>query len=88
MQQALDAVNPHLQYADTDGVGYVVVRFTDDDVSAEFVTVAEPIAQPGAEGPQVWRRVRFSVPAWSAGEEPGLAYAGMEGEAPLMGLKV
>ena len=88
MQQAIDAVNPHLQYADTDGVGYVVVRFTDDDVSAEFVTVAEPIAQPGAEGPQVWRRVRFSVPAWSAGEQPDLVYAGMEGEAPLMGLKI
>lgn len=88
MQQAVDAVNPHLKYADTDGVGYVVVRFTSDDVSAEFVTVEEPIAQPGAEGPAVWRRVRFSVPAWSGGEEPALEYAGIEGEAPLMGLKV
>ncbi len=88
MQQALDAVNPHLQYADTDGVGYVVVRFTNDDVSAEFVTVGEPIAQPGAEGPEVRRRVRFSVAAWSGSEEPTLQYAGTDGEAPLMGLKV
>ncbi|MYF69956.1 MAG: hypothetical protein F4181_08295 [Proteobacteria bacterium] len=88
MQQAVDAVNPHLQYADTDGVGYAVVRFTDDAVSAEFVTVDEPIAQPGTEGPGVWRRVRFAVPAWSAGEEPILEYRGMDGEPPLMGLKV
>ena len=88
MQQAVEAVNPHLRYADTDGVGYVVVRFADDGVSAEFVTVDEPIAQPGTEGPGVWRRVRFGVPAWSAGEEPTLAYLGMDGEPPLMGLKV
>ena len=87
-QHAAGAVNPHLQYADTDGVGYVVVRFVDDGVSAEFVTVGEPIAQPGAEGPPVWRRVRFAVPGWSAGEEPTLEYLGMDGEPPLMGLKV
>ena len=88
MQQASEAVNPHLRYADTDGVGYVVVRFADDGVSAEFVTVDEPIAQPGTEGPGVWRRVRFGVPAWSAGEEATLEYLGMNGEPPLMGLKV
>ena len=88
MQQAVEAVNPHLRYADTDGVGYVIVRFADDGVSAEFVTVDEPIAQPGTEGPGVWRRVRFAVPAWSAGEEPTLEYLGMDGEPPLMGLKV
>ena len=87
-QHAAGAVNPHLQYADTDGVGYVVVRFADDVASAEFVTVGEPIAQPGAEGPPVWRRVRFAVPGWSAGEEPTLEYLGMDGEPPLMGLKV
>ena len=88
MQQEVGAVNPHLQYADTDGVGYVVVRFTNNGVSAEFVSVDEPIAQPGSEGPGVWRRVRFGVSAWSAGEEPILEYLGMEGEPPLMGLKV
>ena len=88
LQQASEAVNPHLRYADTDGVGYVVVRFADDGVSAEFVTVDEPIAQPGTEGPGVWRRVRFGVPAWSAGEEATLEFLGMDGEPPLMGLKV
>ena len=88
LQQAVDAVNPHLQYADTDGVGYLVVRFTDDGVGAEFVSVDEPIAQPGTDGPGVWRRVRFAVPAWSGGEEPTLEYRGMDGEPPLMGLKV
>ena len=88
MQQAVDAVNPHLHYADTDGVGYVIVRFAADGASAEFVTVDEPTAHPGTDGPAVWRRVRFAVPAWSAGEEPSLEYAGMEGETPLMGLKV
>ena len=88
MRRAVEAANPHLRYADTDGVGYVVVRFADNGVSAEFVTVDEPIAQPGTEGPGVWRRVRFGVPAWSAGKEPTLEYLGMDGEPPLMGLKV
>ena len=88
MQQAVDAVNPHLQYADTDGVGYVIVRFTTDAASAEFVTVDEPIVHPGEESPAVWRRVRFAVPAWPAGEEPALEFVGMDGDAPLMGLKV
>ena len=88
MQQAVEAVNPHLRYADTDGVGYAVVRFDDAGVSAEFVTVDEPIGHPGAEGPAVWRRVRFAVPAWQAGEEPTLEFVGADGEAPLMGLKV
>ncbi|MDD9997235.1 MAG: alkaline phosphatase D family protein, partial [Rhodospirillaceae bacterium] len=87
MQRAVEAANPHLRYADTDGVGYVVVRFDEDGVSAEFVTVGEPIAHPGEEGPAVWRRVRFGVPAWSAGEQPTLEYLGMDGEPPLMGLK-
>ena len=87
MQRAVEAANPHLRYADTDGVGYVVVRFADDRVNAEFVTVGEPIVHPGEEGPAVWRRVRFGVPAWSAGEQPTLEYLGMDGEPPLMGLK-
>ena len=56
--------------------------------SPEFVTVGEPIVYPGSDGPAVWRRVRFAVPAWSAGEEPSLEYDGVEGETPLMGLKV
>jgi len=88
MQQVVEAANPHLRYADTDGVGYVVVRFADDGVSAEFVTVGEPIVHPGEEGPAIWRRVRFAVPAWPAGEEPALEFVGMDGDAPLMGLKV
>ena len=88
LQQAVDAVNPHLRYADTDGVGYVIVRFSDESASAEFVSVDEPVAQPGTEGPGVWRRVRFAVPAWSAGEEPALEFVGVDGETPLMGLKV
>ena len=88
LRLASEAVNPHLRYADTDGVGYVVLRFTDDAASAEFVTVDEPIAHPGTEGPDVWRRVRFRVSEWSGGEEPDLEYLGMDGEPPLMGLKV
>ena len=83
LQQAVDAVNPHLRYADTDGVGYVIVRFTDESASAEFVSVDEPVTQPGTEGPGVWRRVRFAVPAWSAGEEPALEYRrGRRGNLP------
>lgn len=88
MEQADQRVNPHLQYADTDGVGYVVLRFADDGVSAEFVTVDEPVTQAYADAPPVWRRVRFAVPPWASGEEPSMELEGVDGEDPLMGLKV
>ena len=87
MRQAAEAVNPHLKYADTDGVGYVVVRFTGEGARAEFVTVGEPVAQPGADGPQVWRRVRFAVPAWSAGGEPSLEFEGLQGGSAADGVE-
>ena len=83
-----DTVNPHLGYADTDGTGYFVVRFAVDGLDVEFVTVDEPVSEPGPEGPRVRRRVRFSVPAWSAGEEPVLEHGVVEGQTPLLGLKV
>ena len=86
-ERAVDAVNPHLGYADTDGLGYLVMRFAADGLTAEFVTVGEPSIEFGPEGPPVRRRVRFSVPVWSPGEEPVLQYRGVDGEAPLMGLK-
>ncbi len=82
------AVNPHLSYADTDALGYTVVRFTTEQAEAEFVTIEQPDRDYGEAGPPVRRRVRFSVPAWQPGEAPTLVAGGSEGEPPLMGFKV
>lgn len=82
------AVNPHLSYADTDALGYTVVRFTAEQAEAEFVTIEQPDRDYGEAGPPVRRRVRFSVPAWQPGEAPTLVAGGSEGEPPLMGFKV
>ena len=82
------AVNPHLSYADTDALGYTVVRFTAERAEAEFVTIEQPDRDYGEAGPPVRRRVRFSVPAWEPGDAPTLVAGGSEGEPPLMGFKV
>lgn len=82
------AVNPHLSYADTDALGYTVVRFTTEQAEAEFVTIEQPDRDYGEAGPPVRRRVRFSVPAWQPGDAPTLVAGGSEGEPPLMGFKV
>ena len=82
------AVNPHLSYADTDALGYTVVRFTTERAEAEFVTIEQPDRDYGEAGPPVRRRVRFSVPAWQPGDAPTLVAGGSEGEPPLMGFKV
>jgi alkaline phosphatase D len=81
------AVNPHLSYADTDGLGYFVARFSPEQLEVEFVTILEPLQNFGEAGPPVRRRVRFAVPAWTAGERPELSGSELEGEPPLMGLK-
>ncbi len=82
------AVNPHLSYADTDALGYTVVRFTTERAEAEFVTIEQPDRDYGDAGPPVRRRVRFSVPVWEPGDAPTLVAGGSEGEPPLMGFKV
>ncbi|WP_428100018.1 alkaline phosphatase D family protein [Candidatus Rariloculus sp.] len=87
-REAKPAVNPHLSYADTDALGYAVVRFTPERVDVEFVTIAQPDRDFGEAGPPVRRRVRFSVPAWLPGEAPALVAGDSEGEPPLMGLRI
>jgi alkaline phosphatase D len=81
------AVNPHLTYADTDAYGYYRADFSRDALEVEFVVIEEPLIDRGTAGPVVRRRVRFTINAWSPGQEPELTGAIVEGEAPLMGLK-
>ncbi len=81
------AVNPHLSYADTDGLGYFVAHFTTERLEVEFVTILEPLEYFGLAGPPLRRRVRFAVPAWTAEKEPQIRAESLDGEPPLMGLK-
>ena len=81
------AINPHLAYADTDAYGYYVTRFARDMLEVEFVVIEEPLTDRGTAGPYVRRRVRFTIPVWSPGQEPELTDVVLEGDAPLMGLK-
>ena len=87
LQAADPAVNPHLNYADTDGLGYFIAHFSAEQLEVEFVTILEPMEYFGDQGPPVRRRVRFTVPAWAANDEPRLSAGTTTGEEPLMGLK-
>lgn len=80
-------VNPHLRYADTDAYGYFIAHFEPDRMEAEFVTIPEPLTDPGAAGPVVTRRVRYAVARWNPTEEPELAHPEIIGEPPLFGIK-
>jgi alkaline phosphatase D len=87
LRAADPAVNPHLSYADTDGLGYFVAHFSPEQLEVEFVTILEPLEYFAEAGPPVRRRIHFTVPAWTAGEEPQLSAGEVEGEPPLMALK-
>lgn len=80
-------INPHLYYADTDAYGYLIARFTAERLETEFVTIPEPLLDPGAQGPKVLRRVRYTVNRWSSKEEPKLSKAEISGEPPLFGIR-
>lgn len=80
-------INPHLHYADTDAYGYLVARFKQDRVEAEFVTIPEPLVDSGANGPKVLRRVRYSVNRWSASDTPQLSKPEIVGQSPLFGIR-
>lgn len=80
-------VNPHLRYADTDAYGYLVAYFGPDRMEAEFVTIPEPLTDPGSAGPVVTRRVRYAVERWNSTDGPELAQPEIIGEPPLIGIK-
>jgi alkaline phosphatase D len=80
-------INPHLRYADTDAYGHFVAHFAPDQVEVEFVTIPEPLTDAGEAGPNVVRRVRYTVNRWSAGTEPQLSDPEIDGEPPLLGIK-
>ncbi len=80
-------VNSHLHYADTDAYGHFVAHFGPERLEVEFVTIPEPLIDGGTAGPEVLRRVRYSVERWQAGEEPVLSEPTVEGQPPLLGIK-
>ncbi len=65
------AVNPHLQYVDSDAFGYMIAHVTPGDVEVQQVTIAEPVSLPGEAVP-ILRRVALSVAAWVGNEQPDL----------------
>lgn len=80
---ARDDVNTHLAYADTDAYGYTVIAFSAQKVTADFVTLREPLDQRF----DALRRVRFSAGRGSGESWPIPRLETMEGQPPLMGLR-
>ncbi|MEJ8569255.1 alkaline phosphatase D family protein [Elongatibacter sediminis] len=87
MAAAKPQINPHLSYADTDAYGYLIARYLPDQMEVEFVTIPEPLSDPGTAGPRVERRVSYSIGRWEAGSEPKLSDPAVIGKPPLCGLK-
>jgi hypothetical protein len=51
------------------------------------VTIPEPLTDAGRAGPNVLRRVRYTVDRWKTGAEPQLSDPNIDGEPPLLGIK-
>lgn len=81
------AVNRHLAYVDTDANGYLIAKFGEHSVTAEFVTIPEPKVRTGNKGPQVRRRVEYRTAVWEPGEEPSVELVDIVGPAPLLGIR-
>lgn len=86
-EAAKPQINPHLHYADTDAYGYFVAHFGAARIEVEFVTIPEPLTDAGKAGPEVKRRVHYTVDRWDAGTEPKLSDPEIDGEPPLLGIK-
>ncbi len=80
-------VNPHFRYSDMDAYGYLSAHFGPDRMEVQFVTIPEPLEDPGEAGPTVKRRVRYVVERWKAGEEPKISGLEIDGDPPLLGIK-
>lgn len=82
-------VNPQLSYADNDAYGFFRVEMSADNCAAEFVTEPQPVINhTEADEPPVRRRIRVNVPYYEAGQPAQLTDWEVEGEAPLLGLKI
>ena len=89
LAQAKPEVNPHLFYADNDAYGYYRVVMDKDRCAAEFITEPQPIRDyTMAANPPLRRRVRVDVPVTEAGQPARFENWSVEGEEPLLGLKV
>ena len=82
------AINAHLKYADTDAYGYYAIRILSEGIAAEFVTLPHPTVDESDQIPKIRRRVRMYIPAWEVGDEPRITNIEVEGEEPLLGIKL
>jgi alkaline phosphatase D len=65
--------NPGLLYADTNANGYGVLSVNAGRVEANLITVASPKTDHGAAGAPILRKAKFTLRAWTPGQDPELA---------------
>lgn len=67
-----EQANPGVRYADTNANGYGLLSVNAGRVEANLVTVASPLVDHGAAGAPVLRKARFTLRAWTPGQDPEL----------------
>jgi len=75
--------NPHLTYVDSNAYGFARLEVTGERAACTFTTIAPPVEQTNGAGATVLRRVRHTLPAWTADDEPLLQGPTIEGTPPF-----
>lgn len=74
------AINPGLQYVDSNSNGYGLLRADAGRVQASLVTIKNPATDYGPEGAPILRKANFAVRAWKKGETPKIEGPIFEGK--------
>ena len=77
-------LSPHVEFVDTGGHGYAIVRLTGDEMRTEFVCIPRPIARSERpDGGELRYRVEHTARLWGPGERPVLTQRVLEGDPGL-----
>ena len=77
-------LSPHVEFVDTGGHGYSIVRVTGVEMRTEFVCIPRPITRSERpDGGELRYRVVHTAKLWAPGERPHLTQEVLEGDPGL-----
>jgi alkaline phosphatase D len=77
-------LSPHVEFVDTGGHGYAIVRLSADEMRTEFVCIPRPITRSNQpDGGPLRYRVVHTAKLWAPGERPRLTQQVLEGDPGL-----
>ncbi len=80
---ASDKASPGLQYMDGNAHGFGLATITKEGASVSLVNVGPVLKDPGPDVQPILRRATFSLPAWTADDQPKLEGPDFEGTPPF-----